>query len=221
MLKEYDRSERMRGLMTRLRIRSMPPGEQKAAWVCQMHWRRYCGQLALNHDEVYKLIRTHLDKDKPSSAYATPAAAETSKRGKLTLAAQQAQQAVTPRRGALLGGAVTAVMGRPASAAGGGGGGGSSPSPHAVDSVKIARDFARLEKTVQEELAEMRQSMLAFHEGVQRSLEAIVSTQQKQHEPQQQASLGAHGTSSSRGSRGATASGTGAPTASTRLFLEA
>ena len=227
--------------MTRLRIRSMSPGEEKAAWVCQFHWRRYCDQLALSHDEVYKLIRTHLDhKPSPGASTDVPPHGGNNKPFPGTLAATP-RQAATPRRGVLLGGAVSAIrggrgsVGSPASAAGGGvggggggssgggGGGGPGPSPRAVDSVKIARDFARLERTVQDELAEMRQSMKAFHEGVQRSLEAIVSTQQEQQEQQQeqhqhqQASLMGR-SSSHEGLR----RGTGAPApANTSLFLEA
>ena len=47
--------------MRRLRIRAMPYGDERAAWVCQLAWRRYCDLLAMRHDEVYRLIRAHLD----------------------------------------------------------------------------------------------------------------------------------------------------------------
>lgn len=57
VLKDHDQQQIIRKLTITWRIRSMPQGEQRAAWVCQSMWNRYCLRQAMKLDEVYKLIR--------------------------------------------------------------------------------------------------------------------------------------------------------------------
>ena len=53
-----DRSDaiRLRDIECQLKIRKLPPGEERAALVVGMHWRRVCDRQAQKHDSLYRLI---------------------------------------------------------------------------------------------------------------------------------------------------------------------
>lgn len=64
VLQDHERDSKMRTLTGYLRIRSLPPGEMRAALHLQHCWRRYCDILARQHDEVYRLITSAVSPTK-------------------------------------------------------------------------------------------------------------------------------------------------------------
>ena len=56
VLKDWKRDEALKTIVNKWHVNSLPAGPKRAAFLIQDGWRRRCDNLALRHDELYKII---------------------------------------------------------------------------------------------------------------------------------------------------------------------